>query len=285
MGENSKFYLKGSVKVETTNLDYSNYLVIFVDILGSKNRSGFNELYTVNSIFHEEFEKNQKLDAPKRAYYRKIYTFSDCAYIFYSLRDKEKETYDNICQMIQVALCNCEPIFLRFLKEKIVFRGGIAYGKAYVDPSRSMFFGEAVNKAYILESDKAVHPRIVVDESVAQAFSHAVTMAKTNIDTEIEEVDMDESYIEEFRHILEFSTGEGLIEKDIDGQYIYNYLHSPENNIIINDCYSNPWVFLNNLLQFSKEQIEKNDSMRVIDKYIYLRNYVEKKFDSFLQNS
>ena len=95
------------------NLDYSNYLVIFVDILGSKNRSGFNELYTVNSIFHEEFEKNQELDEPTRDYCRKIYTFSDCAYIFYSLRDKENETYDNICKMIQVALCNCEPIFLR----------------------------------------------------------------------------------------------------------------------------------------------------------------------------
>lgn len=267
------------------NLDYSNYLVIFVDILGSKNRSGFNELYTVNSIFHEEFEKNQEFDEPTRDYCRKIYTFSDCAYIFYSLRDKENETYDNICKMIQVALCNCEPIFLRFLKEKIVFRGGIAYGKAYVDPGRSMFFGEAVNKAYILESDKAVHPRIVVDEYVAKAFSHAVTMAKSNIDVRIDEADIDEPYLEGFRHVLEFSTGEGLVEKDIDGQYIYNYLHLPENNIVIDNYYSTPLVFFKDLLQFSTEQIEKNDLMRVIDKYIYLHNYVEKKYKSFLPNS
>ena len=201
------------------------------------------------------------------------------------MRDKENETYDNICKMIQVALCNCEPIFLRFLKEKIVFRGGIAYGKAYVDPGRSMFFGEAVNKAYILESDKAVHPRIVVDEYVAKAFSHAVTMAKSNIDVRIDEADIDEPYLEGFRHVLEFSTGEGLVEKDIDGQYIYNYLHLPENNIVIDNYYSTPLVFFKDLLQFSTEQIEKNDLMRVIDKYIYLHNYVEKKYKSFLPNS
>ena len=73
-----------------------------------------------------------------------------------------------------MALCNCEPIFLRFLKERIVFRGGISYGDAYIDLNRSMFFGEAINKAYQLESKSALHPRIVVEPEVAEKVEESI---------------------------------------------------------------------------------------------------------------
>ena len=38
---------------------FSKYLVIFVDILGSQNRTDFQETYHINKIFHEELEKNK----------------------------------------------------------------------------------------------------------------------------------------------------------------------------------------------------------------------------------
>ena len=60
---------------------FSEYLVIFVDILGSQSRTDFQEMYQINTIFHEEFEKNQKNDMEHVVYFRKVYTFSDCAYI------------------------------------------------------------------------------------------------------------------------------------------------------------------------------------------------------------
>ena len=110
---------------------FSQYLVIFVDILGSQNKTDFEEMYHINKIFHEEFEKNQNKDMEHTVYFRKIYTFSDCAYIFYKFKDEISNERKNLSKLFTVALCNCEPIFLRFLKEKIIFRGGISYGDAY----------------------------------------------------------------------------------------------------------------------------------------------------------
>ena len=66
---------------------FAKYLVIFVDILGSQNRVDFQETYKINKIFHEELERNKQNDMMHTVYFRKIYTFSDCAYIFYGFKD------------------------------------------------------------------------------------------------------------------------------------------------------------------------------------------------------
>lgn len=67
---------------------------------------------------------------------------------------------------------------MRFIKERILFRGGISYGNAYVDPNKSMFLGEAVNKAYKLESEIAIHPRIVIEDTIAKAVLDNISSIK-----------------------------------------------------------------------------------------------------------
>ncbi|MBQ4058190.1 MAG: hypothetical protein IJD40_04585 [Lachnospiraceae bacterium] len=73
--------------MDDENKCFSKYLVIFVDILGSQRRTDFSELYHINKIFHREFETNQKNDLDHTVYFRKIYTFSDCAYIIYGFKE------------------------------------------------------------------------------------------------------------------------------------------------------------------------------------------------------
>lgn len=160
---------------------FAKYLVIFVDILGSQNRVDFQETYKINKIFHEELERNKQNDMMHTVYFRKIYTFSDCAYIFYGFKDGTSDERKDEGELFKVALCNCEPIFLRFIKERILFRGGISYGDAYVDPSKSMFFGDAVNKAYKMESEIAIHPRIVIDDYIAEAVLENISSVKYKI--------------------------------------------------------------------------------------------------------
>ena len=58
---------------------FSKYLVIFVDILGSQNRTDFQEMYQINKIFYDEFEKNQKNDRSHTAY-EDIHIFRLCIY-------------------------------------------------------------------------------------------------------------------------------------------------------------------------------------------------------------
>ena len=84
---------------------FSKYLVIFVDILGSQNRDDFQENYKINKIFHEELEKNKQNDMSHTVYFRKIYTFSDCAYIFYSFKDGISDERKNEGELFKVALC------------------------------------------------------------------------------------------------------------------------------------------------------------------------------------
>lgn len=260
---------------------FSKYLVIFVDILGSKKRTNFQETYKINKIFHKELEKNRQYDMPHTVYFRKIYTFSDCAYIFYGFKDAETISDERkaVDELFKVALCNCEPIFLRFIKEKILFRGGISYGDAYVDSCRSMFFGDAVNRAYKLESEIAIHPRIVIDDSIATAVLENISLVKCRL------LAQDPKYI----HFLEAGlmpqmpeTGDGIIEQDIDGKYIFNYLHFPENNILMQDYYSSCKKFIKEFIDYCSKQIEKNTQYKIIDKYYYLLRFSQAKLDNLL---
>ena len=104
-------------------MGYQKALVIFIDILGSQNRIKFDELYKINSLFHNEGEKNQSNDQDCRAYRRKIYTFSDCSYIFYTYRNGIDECRKNPEKMINVALYNTSPLILKFLKNGFICRG------------------------------------------------------------------------------------------------------------------------------------------------------------------
>lgn len=260
---------------------FSKYLVIFVDILGSQNRTDFQETYQINKIFHEEFEKNRNNDMPHTVYFRKIYTFSDCAYIFYGFKDADTISDERkvVSELFKVALCNCEPIFLRFIKEKILFRGGISYGDAYVDSCRSMFFGDAVNKAYKLESEIAIHPRIVIDDFIATEVLENISSVKYKL------VLQDSKYIPYLGASLMPQmpeTGDGIVEQDIDGKYIFNYLHFPESNIIIQDYYSSCESFIKEIINYCSEQIDNNTQYKIIDKYYYLLRFCQVKLENLL---
>ena len=78
-------------------------------------------------------------------------------------------------------------------------------------------------------------------------------------------------------------TGDGIVEKDIDGRYTFNYLHLPENNIVSPNCYSSCQAFLEDLIQYCYEQIGKNEAYRIIDKYYYLLRFSQSKLDNLLE--
>jgi hypothetical protein len=61
-------------------MDYNKGLVIFIDILGTKNR-GFDELYRINKIFHKELNKKKNETPFWENIKKQISSFSDCAYI------------------------------------------------------------------------------------------------------------------------------------------------------------------------------------------------------------
>lgn len=258
--------------------NYSKYLVIFVDVLGSQNKTDFQESYLINTVFHEEFQAQPNNDMPHTVYQRKVFTFSDCAYIFYQFKDNVEEERKDIGALFKVAICNCEPIFLRLLKGKILFRGGVYYGDAYVDTERNMFFGPAVVEAYKLESKTAVHPRIIIDSFVAEKIDDSI---QRSIDAFLQ----NSPQADLLPIIGESSFGRGVVEKDIDDKYILNYLHSPENNIVLQGCYSSSFDFLNEIIDYCQSQIETINDYRVIDKIYYLLRFASKKCHNLIEHN
>lgn len=210
-------------------------------------------------------------------YFRKIYTFSDCAYIFYGFKEGIDDERKDLGKLFTVALCNCEPIFLRFVKEKILFRGGIFYGDAYIDSQRSMFFGPAVNEAYKLESKIAIHPRIVIDSYVAEEVIENISQTKYEIVAkEPKYINLLGAHLMPNIPVME----DGIVEQDIDGKYIYNYLHFPENNIALPSYYLSCEDFIKEIINYCFEQINNNTQYKIIDKYFYLLRFCQTKLEN-----
>ncbi|SHF64854.1 hypothetical protein SAMN02745117_02366 [Lampropedia hyalina DSM 16112] len=147
-------------------MTYKKTVVTFLDILGTKDNQDFESKYKVHRAFHESMRDCQARDREEASYYRKVYSFSDCAYIFHGLRENNDYQTNEEERLIQVALFNTTLTTIRLLSEGYLVRGGISFGDAYLDDLS--FFGPAVEEAFILESKKAVTPRILLSDSLGK---------------------------------------------------------------------------------------------------------------------
>lgn len=59
-------------------------------------------------------------------------------------------------------------IFIAFLREGLFIRGGVAYSRHY--QSKHVTYSHAIARAYELEQNTAIYPRIVVDTNIIEMF-------------------------------------------------------------------------------------------------------------------
>ncbi|EPB8161952.1 TPA: hypothetical protein I9092_001885 [Clostridium perfringens] len=251
---------------------YHKALVFFIDILGSQNRSNFEELLEINTIFHDELEKNQAMDKSYTLTQRHIYTFSDCSYIIYDFKDGVDEEKKDIKRLFFQALYNTEQLIQKLLKGNFICRGGVAYGDVYYEDGRSLLFGGAINRAYQLESKDAIYPRIVIDDFVAEK------VLEYN-----DEILINEPKI--LRKSKKQINGE-IVLKDNDDKYYLNYLNSIKQGY----NYLEGIRLLNNLKQISNSEIDRykinsndtNDDRvkkeSIIKKYNWLLEYIDNSY-------
>ncbi|WP_426205158.1 hypothetical protein [Pseudomonas sp. TWP3-1] len=151
-------------------LQYEQTVAIFIDILGSKDTIGFEEKHKIHTLFHNSILDNQDRQNLKDhvAYTRKLYSFSDCTFIFYKYKPDITDDRKDVNKLLQVALFNSSDIALELLNAGYIVRGGITFGDVFFDDMS--FFGPAVDRAYELESKKAVTPRILIDPAIGAAL-------------------------------------------------------------------------------------------------------------------
>jgi hypothetical protein len=255
---------------------YKNGIVFFIDILGSKNMQDFQKRLDVNKIFHEKMKENQLNDEilSYTIYERKVYVFSDCAYIIYAFKESVEDTKKDILKLLKIALYNTSFLMLKILKHCVLCRGGITIGDVYFENDRSLFFGPAIDRAYKLESIKGSHPRLIIDNNIAKEF-----------------LDHESNFVNSapnvFKKIISGTNG-NIILKDTDGLYYLNYFNSMRlghvyseinsfndyHNMLVENSKNTVILFKKKLKTASTDKEKKNISS-VINKHNWFLEYLE----------
>ena len=165
MEENNKYSLEGMKRILDNEREQK--VVAFVDILGFKNKVRNNDSgIRMAMAYIWKFCHDAKKDFH-------IYSFSDCIYM---VADESK--LDKVLELIAVIQRSLFDTGISEIKKGVVsdglsnnvylLRGGITKGKVYSCQEENILYGEAVNRAYELESEYAKYPGILLDRTLCE---------------------------------------------------------------------------------------------------------------------
>lgn len=243
-----------------TITDYEMRIIAFVDILGFKNLvdESVSDHYSYLRI-HDALEDFRKVKKEKENEFYdrdvKVTTFSDSLVISYPL--------DFVGGLFHILY---DLTYLQFilLQKGVFVRGGITIGK--LRHVQNEIFGPAMNTAYMLESTKAIYPRIIISEDVINKGIDN-TYEKTK-DTALDAY----SWKYESEEVYE------LLKKDKDGWYTLDYLRMLDEMDTIED-----YIFaMEKIRGFIEKSIEiHRNNEHIVKKYIWVAEYFNTVLSEF----
>ena len=292
-----KKYTSALIKIDlyvdnNQKLDYGNYIVSFVDILGQEKeladakgvifgigddvensalvRSTFAKTYEpirlLRNTFQNEYHRyicddniqeiNPELD------FNTLHTsvFSDFVMNYVSLKNT-----DNVLplQGAYFMIMSTGIVFLKMLAQGIKFRGGIDLGTG-MEIDQNELYGFALLNSYELENKVAQYPRIVIGNNLIKYLEYCNNL-KPNYK-------LDQINQELAKRCLR------VIIRDIDGQFIIDYLgesfkeyYGGDLSNIINEAYEET-------IKEYNAHIDNRDS-KLEFRYNHLRSYFEDKLN------
>jgi len=224
--------------------EYKNKFVAYIDILGIKSavqRSENEGPEELHWLFTNVCDESNFLEELKKHYTNKedyvIRMFSDSMYFSYP----EHGGIDLLEDISEIILCATDMNYF--------FRGGITYGKIFEDSN--IMYGPAMTKAYLLESQIAHYPRIIIDDE-------AKTMLRR--------------YMNNSSNKQRLSDWDRLIFDDYsDGLCTLNFLMKKDKNA------AERLRILNNNLQYSMNHPNKDKKIRAKNQWMI--NYFNSQVD------
>lgn len=138
-------------------MKYEEKIVAFIDILGFKNLvNEETNIETVEATLRMPYNF-RKDDMAKQLKITGVMMTSISDSIVFSIKRKEKNAMNKIMRIVSAFAQTL------LLKNGLLLRGGIVVGKIYHD--NEIVFGPGLVKAYELESQIAIFPRIVMKTS------------------------------------------------------------------------------------------------------------------------
>lgn len=157
--------------IDKYSIQSNEYYCAFLDILGYKEKSDkfFVGEYNLQGRFKQaiinsiETIKLAKMLNCVNLSKLKIEFFSDSIILTHPVNENKTDALHNILHFSSVFIAN-----LTF--EELFVRGGIAKGQHSFEENGQFSFlsSKALEKAYLLESKKAIYPRIVIDKEVLE---------------------------------------------------------------------------------------------------------------------
>lgn len=151
--------------MEKITVKYKKGFVAFIDLLGFKEM-----IYNANPVNNEKVENylnivDEQLKKLDELNNFKSIVISDS--IILSMEISENDIDGNIGTLS--LLCNAIKIIQQNLAKKDIWiRGAISYGDIYFDNERKQVIGEGYINAYLLESNYAIYPRVILDNKIVK---------------------------------------------------------------------------------------------------------------------
>ncbi|EPL4525106.1 hypothetical protein [Enterobacter asburiae] len=173
-------------KIDDFTLDSECYYCAFLDILGYKNKSNefFDGIFNLHGRYERALSSSLELlnnvsehgliDTSRL----EVKFFSDSIIITHPKNATKENSFFNI-------LFFCKVLSAHLSFEGLFIRGGISQGQHIEKTNNQYNFSflssKALEKAYMLESTKAVYPRILIDDDIIPDVSeHNLTMIIKN---------------------------------------------------------------------------------------------------------
>ena len=254
-------------------MNKNTHALAFIDILGFKYLMRNPEaIKTVISIIEKELKNTRSGLTGRKAKYFKSTIFSDSIIISSKLTgnlENIRSTYKLLCQVVA-------EIQIKLICKGVWVRGGISHGTLQFSKNENdtIIYGEALVKAYNIETNSAIFPRVIIDSDIIEFLGFKNKKSFINYFN-----DYDGSFIRENvfnnRDILSQEIERKYL--DIDTPIFIDYL-----DFIFNkNKKSNPTIKKKLFLDYLEEYLNNNNP-EIFRKYNWVRLYALQKIESII---
>ncbi len=182
------------------SLKLSEYVVAFIDILGAKKMMKSDDEGFLNEIY-DVYNRTKKAIKDFESLYGSLgdKIFSDNILLAYKVDENLFKSFWRICEF-------SSALQAEFLKKNIRIRGGISFGSFFIDGL--LCWGDALVRAYQLESQVAIYPRIICDYKFYENFSPDEHELHSSLSTDFDGVD----YIDYLHRYIDYQDRKELEE-------------------------------------------------------------------------
>lgn len=165
-----------------SKINTSKHIICYIDLLGTKDRiakdSNSDYLNVINDSYNEAIKIVNAISYLATELSYRIKIFSDNI-IIASESDINRKDDNHIAIALNRMTLIAMAIQRELLKQDIFILGGITWGELYID--ETFVYGKGLLDSYKLECEKALYPRIIIDDELIKLSEYCLQENEDNV--------------------------------------------------------------------------------------------------------